>query len=78
MAWIGKVSLDPDKLDVGTATAVWNEGELDEFVYSRRAKVSGEDAANFVVEAKAARITAEAIAGQNATLATTLTVLLNA
>ena len=43
MAWTAYVVLDSDKDDVGTATAVWNEGGPDEFSYSRRARVSQEE-----------------------------------
>lgn len=78
MVWIGYVKLDPDKSDVGAARAVWDEGGPDEFTYSRRAKVSGLDAAAFVAEAQAALAADAASKAQNAALAATLTTLLNA
>jgi len=45
MAWTAIVSLDKDKPNVGAARATWNAGEADAFTYSRRAEVSGADAA---------------------------------
>jgi hypothetical protein len=41
MSWTGYVITDVDKPDVGLATAVWNEGQADEFRYSRRRLTSG-------------------------------------
>ena len=55
MAWVASVVLDDDKDDVGTATAIWNEGLADEFAYSRRAEVTGAEANAFVAEAVVAR-----------------------
>lgn len=40
MAWTGYITTDKDSPNVGTATAVWNEGEADEFRYSRRARMT--------------------------------------
>jgi len=77
MAWTGYVTLDADKENVGTATAVWNEGEADEFPYSRRARVTQAEAEAFAAEAVAARDAREAQTGREATLALTLTTILN-
>jgi hypothetical protein len=78
MAWTGYVTLDADKTDVGTATAVWNEGQPDEFRYSRRARVSGQEANVFVVEAQAALVARDALAAEGSTRSGQLTALLNA
>jgi len=78
MAWTAKVTLDFDKPDVGFASATWNEGEADVFTYSRRAKVSGAEAAAFKVEAIAALAEHVAQTARNATLSATLTTLMNA
>jgi len=53
MAWTAIVTLDADKVDVGTVEAIWNVTKEDELRYSRRAQVSGADLAAFVAEAKA-------------------------
>jgi len=55
MSWTGYVITDVDKPDVGLATAVWNEGQADEFRYSRRAKMTTAEGAVIREEAKAAR-----------------------
>ena len=53
MAWTATVTLDPDKTDVGTATAVWNAGQADQFTYTNRIKQGS--AAAFITAAKAAQ-----------------------
>lgn len=77
MGWTGRVLLDADKENVGSATAVWNEGEADECSYSRRARVTQADAEAFAAEAIAARDAREAQGAREATLAATLTTILN-
>lgn len=77
MPWTAEVTLDADKDDVGTATAVWNVGEADEFRYSRRARVTQAEAQAFAEEAIAARDAHEANAAQEANLSSTLTTILN-
>ena len=77
MAWTGIVRLDADKDEVGVATAIWNEGQPDEFQYTRRAKVSGVEAARFIAEAQEALDAAVAKAARNEALSATLTNLLN-
>lgn len=54
MPWIAYVTLDVDKSDVGTASAIWNKGLADEFVYTRRVKISVAEKNAFAAEAKAA------------------------
>ena len=54
MAWTATVNLDADKLDVGMATLIWNEGQPDEFRYGRRCRVNETQGTTFVAEAKAA------------------------
>ena len=78
MAWTARVTLDFDKPDVGTASATHNEGEPDAFTYSRRAKVSGADAAAFKFEAIAAKAAYAARMAENDSLSATLTTLMNA
>ena len=78
MAWTAKVTLDFDKPDVGFASATWNEGEADAFTYSRRAKVSGAEAAAFKAEAIAALAVHVERVAQNDSLSATLTTLMNA
>ena len=78
MAWIGTVQLDADKADVGTASVTWDSGGPDEFTYSRRAKVSGAEAAVFKADAIAARTVAATLRTQNTALGETLATLMNA
>jgi len=68
MAWIAVVTLDQDQNDVGTASATWNAGEVDEFTYSRRAKLTQAEANAFVAEAVAARDARAAKAAQETAL----------
>jgi len=76
MPWTTTITLDADKPDVGTATAVWNAGQADEFTYSRRAKVNLAEGRAFAAEAVAARKAAAARRTQEASLAGTLADLL--
>ena len=55
MSWTVQVTLDVDKSNVGTATAIWNVGLPDEFQYSRRAKISAAKGQLFAKEAMAAK-----------------------
>ena len=71
--WTATVTLDADKIDVGSATATWNAGEPDEFTFSRRVKVSAAEGRAFAAEAVAARDDALARAAREAPLAATLT-----
>lgn len=78
MAWTAYVQLDPDKTDVGTARAVWNEGQSDEFTYGPvRAQVSGQSAQQFKADAAAALAAHQARMTANANLSTTLTNIMN-
>lgn len=77
MAWTADVTLDADKDDVGTATAVWNEGKPDEFHHSRRARVTQAEGKAFAEEAIAARDAREAKTAREANLSGVLTTLLN-
>ena len=77
MAWTAIVSLDKDKPNVGAARATWNAGEADAFTYSRRAEVSGADAAAFLAEAIAARDAAAILDAENNRLSGVLTALMN-
>lgn len=63
MAWTAYVQTDADKDDVGSARAVWNEGQADEFSYSRRVKICVAEADAFKAEA------VEALAAHNARVA---------
>lgn len=78
MPWTATVILDADKSDVGTATAVWNAGQADEFHYSRRVKVNLAEGRAFAAEAVAARDAAAAKRTQEASLSGTLVDLLAA
>lgn len=78
MPWTGKVILDPDKSDVGTATATWNEGLPDEFTYSRRAKLTVAERNAFVAEAKAALSVRDTQGTKETSLSANLTTALNA
>jgi len=77
MAWTAHVTLDADKNDVGSATATWNEGQGDEFAYSRRARVSQAEGQAFALEAIAARDAHELKAAREATLSAALATMLN-
>lgn len=55
MAWTAQVKLRGDSADVGLVTCIWNEGQADEFTYSRLAKVTTKEKARIVTEAKAAQ-----------------------
>lgn len=77
MAWTGTIALDPDKPDVGVATAVWDTGQADVFTYSRRAKMSVADKNAFVIEAHAALTAFQALTTAQVTFATSLTTALN-
>jgi len=55
MAWTVSVTLDADKTNVGTASAMWDADGDDEFTYSRRARVTDAEGDAFVAEAVAAR-----------------------
>ncbi len=68
MAWTCTVESDPDKDNVGEASAVWNGGMADEFVYSRRGKFTLVEANAFVSEARAARDAAATKVTTNASL----------
>lgn len=79
MAWTGYVRLDPDKTDVGTAEAVWNEGQADEFRYGpvrARLNIAGRDA--FVAAAEAAKAAHDTRMAQEASFSANLTNALNA
>jgi len=52
MAWTGIVITDTDKTNVGTITAIWNQGLGDEFTYSRRGRMTNAEKDAFVTEAK--------------------------
>ena len=77
MAWTARIKLDDDKNNAGVATAIWNEGEADQFIYSRRAKATGAEAAAFVADAVAALSAHQSKAALEATLVTALEGLLN-
>lgn len=76
MPWTTTITLDADKPDVGTATAVWNAGQADEFTYSRRARMTLAEGQAFAAEAIAARDADAAKKAQEASLAGTLANLL--
>ena len=76
MPWTATVILDADKSDVGTATAVWNAGQADEFHYSRRVKVNLAEGRAFAAEAVAARDVDVAKKAQETSLSGTLANLL--
>lgn len=78
MPWKAIVTLDPDKSDVGTAVAVWNEGLSDEFTYQRRVKISNAEKTAFVAEAKAALLAEQGQTTKEADYSTQLTTALNA
>lgn len=74
--WTATIVLDDDKSNVGTATAVWNAGQADEFHYSRRVTVNLAEGRAFAAEAVAARDVDVAKKTQEASLAGTLANLL--
>lgn len=57
MAWVPTITLDADKTNVGSVSAIFTDTDETTFTYGRRAKVSAADADAFV---------GEAIAGRNA------------
>ena len=71
--WNCSIKLDPDKPDVGTATATWNVGQADAFTYSRRVKMTAAEGAKFVAEANAGLVAATAQAAREVNLTTILT-----
>ena len=74
--WVATLRLDDDKLDVGTATATWNAGEVDEFTYSKRVKVTVAEGRAFATEAVAAKRAVLARIARETPLAATLTTFL--
>jgi hypothetical protein len=70
MAWTVKVQLDADKNDVGIATATWNAGQPDEFVYTNRG--SADEIDKFVTAAKAALVAYQTQAATEAGYAATI------
>lgn len=78
MPWIATVTLDPDKSDVGIASAIWNKGLSDEFKYSRRVKISVAEKNAFVTEAKAALAASQNQNTKEVDYSTQLTQALNA
>lgn len=76
--WKATVTLDNDKLDVGTAVAVWNEGLEDSFTYSRRVKITTAEKNAFVAEVKAALVVNQAKQAKEAEYSLLLTNALNA
>lgn len=74
--WTATIVLDDDKSNVGTATAIWNAGQADEFRYSRRARMTIAEGRAFAAEAVAARDADVAKRTQEASLAGTLVDLL--
>lgn len=77
MPWTGTVVLDADKTNVGTAYATWNAGQPDQFVYSRRARMTAAERDAFVLEAKAALAAEQDKRTREATFSTSLTTALN-
>ena len=53
--WGCSVTLDRDKSDVGTATAVWTAEDQSTFTHSRRLRITIADRNAFIAEAQAAR-----------------------
>ena len=81
--WTAKIILDDDKatasIKVGTATATWNAGEVDEFSYSER--ISGSqvlDLDDFVANARAALTKKQAKEALELTISDLITTKLNA
>lgn len=78
MAWEAFVKLRGDSDDVANVTCVWNRGEVDEFRYSRDAKISTAEKNKIVAEAKAALAAHVAKVGRETTLSGVVTTALNA
>jgi hypothetical protein len=57
MAWVLTVSLDPDKTDVGAATAIFTDTDGTQFTYSERLRATAGVVAPFRDRAIAARNT---------------------
>ena len=77
MAWTAYVQPDKDKDDIGTATVVWNEGQADEFRFTKRSKISLAAAQDLKTEAEAAKAEAEALSLKAANLSATLEGVMN-
>jgi len=78
MAWTSKITLDDNKLDVGLATAIWNEGQSDEFRYSERVQMNAAGKAQIVTAAKAALAAYQIKTANEANYESILTSALNA
>lgn len=77
MAWTNiSFNKDEDKNDVGSLTAIWNQGLADEFSYSMRVD-SKKDIAAFVLKAKAAQTANAAAKTKEATIAPAILTALN-
>ena len=55
MAWVVSVSIDPDKTDVGSASAVFTDDDGTMFVYGTRAQLTAANATAFAAAAVTAR-----------------------
>ena len=78
MAWEAFVKLRGDSEDVAFVTCIWNRGEVDEFSYSRDAKISAAEKVKLVAEAKAALAAHVAKVARESTLSGLVTTALNA
>ena len=76
--WTVTVRKDPDKPDVGEATAVWHAGQPDEFTFSARGQRGEGDYDRFVAAAYAAREARASDRDIEAAMAGELAELLNA
>ena len=54
MAWTAVIRLDEDKTDVGTVQCIWNAGQADQFVYSKRIAIRVAAGQALAAEAQAA------------------------
>ena len=54
MAWTASIRLDEDKTDVGTVQCIWNAGQPDQFVHSKRIALRVAAGNALAAEAKAA------------------------
>ena len=70
--WTCSIKLDPDKPDVGTATATFTVGEQS-FTYSKRLKMTTAQGNAFAAEAKAGLVEATAQTARENSLTTILT-----
>lgn len=77
MAWIVTFLKDPDKSNVGTAVAVYNSGQQDQFTYSDRILADLQGKAAFVLAAKAAQAADQVSTTTSSTIATAIQLLLN-